>query len=452
MTAPRLPDPWLPDPRLPDPWLPAVAQTRIAAIRTALAGAGAETLATRIETLAAENRSIHDRDCFNLNPATNVMNPRAEAMLAAGLGSRPSLGYPGDKYEMGLEAIEEIEVIAADLACEIFHAKHAEIRVASGALANLYAFMATTKPGDAIIAPPPSVGGHVTHHNPGCAGLYGLTVHAAPVDAARYSVDIDGLRAQALAVRPRLITIGMSLNLFPHPVADIRAIADEVGAHVLFDAAHQCGMIAGGLFADPLAEGAHLMTMSTYKSLGGPAGGLIVTNDDALAERLDAIAYPGLTANFDVAKSAALAMGLLDWREHGKAYARRMVDLSVALADALAARGLPVFTTVRGATASHQFAIRAAAFGGGQAAARTLRRAGFLTCGIGLPVEPVAGDVNGLRLGTPELARRGMQVADMAPLADLIAQALRSNAPEALAPRVAEWRATFQGVHFVRAP
>jgi glycine hydroxymethyltransferase len=431
-------------------WLPPAATARIAEIRAALAGADAETLTLRVEALAEENRAIHDRNCFNLNPATNVMNPRAEAMLASGLGSRPSLGYPGDKYEMGLEAIEEIEVIAADLAAEIFHAKHAEIRVGSGALANLYAFMATTKPGDTIIAPPASVGGHVTHHAPGCAGLYGLNIVAAPIDAGRYTVDLDGLRKQAHEVKPRLITIGMSLNLFPHPVADIRAIADEVGAHVLFDAAHQCGMIAGGVFADPLAEGAHLMTMSTYKSLGGPAGGLIVTNDDALAERLDAIAYPGLTANFDVAKSAALAIGLLDWREYGAAYAQRMVDLSVALATAMADQGLPVFTTDRGATASHQFALEAAAFGGGQAAAKKLRRAGFLSCGIGLPRPAVPGDVNGLRFGTPELARRGMQVTDMGRLAALIAEALRSNAPEAMAARVAEWRQTFGGLEFVR--
>ena len=432
-------------------WLPPLATARIAQIRTALAGADAETLSLRIEALAAENRAIHDRDCFNLNPATNVMNPRAEAMLSSGLGSRPSLGYPGDKYEMGLEAIEEIEVIAADLAAEIFHARHAEIRVGSGALANLHAFMATTKPGDSIIAPPASIGGHVTHHLPGCAGLYGLSIVDAPVDAARYTVDLDGLRRQAHATKPKLITIGMSLNLFPHPVAEIRAIADEVGAWVLFDAAHQCGMIAGGIFADPLVEGAHLMTMSTYKSLGGPAGGLIVTNDDTLAQRLDAIAYPGLTANFDVSKSAALAIGLLDWREHGAAYAQRMVALSVALAAALTEQGMPVFTTERGATASHQFALEAAAVGGGQTAAKKLRRAGFLSCGIGLPRAPVPGDVNGLRFGTPELARRGMQVADMDRLASLIAEALRSNAPETLAPRVAAWRLEFGGLHFIRA-
>ncbi|MDN3718530.1 hypothetical protein QW131_03050 [Roseibium salinum] len=139
---------------------------------------------------------------------------------------------------------------------------------------------------------------------------------------------------------------------------------------MLFDAAHQCGMIAGGIFSDPLAEGAHLMTMSTYKSLGGPAGGLIVTNEQELSKRLDAIAFPGLTANFDVAKSAALAITLLDWRDYGPAYAGRMATTASALAGALAEEGLPVFSTVNGYTASHQFALEAASFGGGQTASK----------------------------------------------------------------------------------
>ena len=432
------------------PWLPAAAIARIDGVHAAQRGATSTAIAARIEALADENRTIHERDCFNLNPATNVMNPRAEALLASGLGSRPSLGYPGDKYEMGLEAIEEIEVIAAALACEVFNATHAEIRVGSGALANLYAFIATCKPGDAIIAPPASVGGHVTHHAAGCAGMYGLVTHAAPVDADGYTVDLEGLRTLAHTVRPKLITIGMSLNLFPHPVREIRAIADEVGACVLFDAAHQSGMIAGRVFADPLAEGAHLMTMSTYKSLGGPAGGLIVTNDAALAQRLDAIAYPGLTANFDVAKSAALAMGLLDWREHGVAYAQAMVATAQALAAALQAEGMPVFQTSRGITGSHQFALRAATFGGGQTAAKKLRQAGFLACGIGLPIDPVPGDLNGLRMGTPELVRWGMTPADMPRLAGLIAEALRSNEPSGVAGRVAEWRKSFDRMHYIR--
>ncbi|MFN0192834.1 MAG: serine hydroxymethyltransferase [Aestuariivirga sp.] len=430
-------------------WAPEAIESYIADIAAPLASMSAEEISQAIERLAGENQSIHERECFNLNPATNVMNPRAEALLSSRIGSRPSLGYPGDKYEMGLEAIEKIEVICAELAAEIFAARYAEIRVSSGALANLYCFMAVAKPGDAIIAPPPSIGGHVTHHRAGCAGLYHLDIHSAPVDAVNYTVDVGALRELARRVRPKMITIGSSLNLTPHPVREIRAIADEFGAIVLFDAAHQCGIIAGKAWPNPLAEGAHVMTMSTYKSLGGPAGGLIVTNDAGLAEKLDAIAFPGLTANFDAAKSAALAMTLLDWRVHGEAYAKAMVETANALASALKTEGVPVFETAKGATLSHQFAIEAKRYGGGQAAAKKLRKANFLTCGIGLPVKEVKGDMNGLRFGTPEIVRWGMTPAHMPRLAKLIARALETNDAESLASEVAVWRKEFSTMHFV---
>ncbi len=403
----------------------------------------------RIVDLVERNREIHERECFNLNPATNVMNPKAEAVLASGLGTRPSLGYPGDKYEMGLEAIEELEVICAEVCAEVFQASHAEIRVASGAMANLYGFMATCRPGDTIIAPPASIGGHVTHHSAGCAGLYGLHTEAAPVQADGYTVDLQGLATLAHQTRPKLITIGGSLNLFPHPVREVRAIADEVGAWVLFDAAHQCGIIAGKAWPNPLHEGAHLMTMSTYKSLGGPAGGLIVTNDPELAERLDHIAFPGMTANFDAAKSAALAITMLDWKAHGVAYAQAMIESATLLAQALESEGLPVFSGKQKPTASHQFALLAAPFGGGQAASRTLRKAGFLACGIGLPLDPVEGDLNGLRLGTPELVRWGVAPQDLPQLARLIAQALMQPRPEMLAEEVAAFRKQFRTIHYV---
>jgi glycine hydroxymethyltransferase len=430
-------------------WVPSLCEDLIQTIAARTATEAAEGIAARVEALAAENRRIHEAECFNLNPATNVMNPRAEALLSAGLGSRPSLGYPGDKYEMGLEAIEEIEVIAATLAAEIFGATHAEIRVPSGALANLMGFMATCQPGDTIIAPPAAIGGHVTHHAPGCAGLYGLSIVEAPVAADGYTVDVDALRALAHKVRPRLITLGSSLNLHEHPVAETRAIAEEVGAHLLFDAAHQCGIIAGAAWKNPLAEGAHLMTMSTYKSLGGPAGGLIVTNDAGITQRLDAIAFPGLTANFDAAKSAALAITLCDWKTHGRAYAAQMVATAQALALALEAEGLPVFKTQGIATRSHQFALEATAFGGGQAASKRLRQAGFLACGIGLPVAPVAGDMNGLRIGTPELVRWGFTPEHAPRMAALIARALRGNDPAALLPEVSGWRQRFDRLHYV---
>jgi glycine hydroxymethyltransferase len=191
--------------------------------------------------------------------------------------------------------------------------------------------------------------------------------------------------------------------------------------------------------------------MSTYKSLGGPAGGLVLTSDAELAKRLDAIAYPGLTANFDASKSAALAVALLDWKVHGKAYGKAMAETAMALAAELAARGLPVHAADRGATRSHQLALEAARWGGGHSAAKHLRRSNILTCGIGLPIAAVAGDTNGLRLGVNEIVRWGMRVSDMPRLADLIARSLLGNdAPESLAEEVSAYRRTFDRLHYVR--
>jgi glycine hydroxymethyltransferase len=218
---------------------------------------------------------------------------------------------------------------------------------------------------------------------------------------------------------------------------------------LLFDAAHLCGLIAGGAWPNPLEQGAHLMTMSTYKSLGGPPGGLIVTNDPELAQRLDAIAYPGLTANFDAGKAAALAVTMLDWKAVGKEYAATMVETAAELAAGLVERGLPVFEGAEGPTRSHQFAIEAHRWGGGQRAAKQLRQANLLACGIGLPTPPVEGDVNGLRIGTPELVRLGMKPSDMRQLASLIAASLAPESDLAeVAARVTEWRTRFSGVHF----
>jgi glycine hydroxymethyltransferase len=432
-------------------WVPEASEQYIQSIAAKVSQQNLDEIDKELQMLILKNRTIHERESINLNPATNVMNPKAEAVLAQGLGSRPSLGYPGDKYEMGLEAVEQVEVVAAELAAEVFGARFAEIRVPSGAIANLYVFMATAKAGDTIIAPSPAIGGHVTHHAAGSAGRFGVVTHPAPIDAKKYTVDVKALREDALRLRPKLITIGGSLNLFPHPLREIRKVADEVGAYVLFDAAHLCGMIAGHAWQQPLEEGAHVMTMSTYKSLGGPPSGLIVTNDEELAKRIEAIAFPGLTANFDAAKSASLAMTLLDWKQFGRDYAAEMAATARALADELVKAGVPVFARDRGITKSHQFAIEAARYGGGQAAAKRLRDANILTCGIGLPISPVDGDMNGLRMGTPEIVRWGMTSKDMPQLAQFIEGVLERTRPaREVAKEVAEFRGRFSTLHFVR--
>lgn len=437
----------------PKPWLPAEC-------RQVIADAEAELLAGEIDDI---DRSLHglvdaherhmDLETIGLNAGTNVMNPRAAAMLGRSLGNRPSLGYPGDKYEMGMEYAERIEVVADGLVRRLFKAPFAEIRVGSGALANLYVFMATCAPGDRIIAFPPEMGGHVTHHRAGAAGLYGLEIHPMPYDAARMSIDLDRLRSEAKRLQPKVITVAGSLCLFPYDVAGVRAIADEIGALVLYDAAHMAGLIAGGRFQQPLAEGAHLMTCSTYKAFGGPPSGLVMTTEQDLAEKIDKIAYPGLTANFDLGKTAALALSVLDLLEHGKAYAEMCIANAQALGAAMAKEGLPVHAAAgRGHTESHHLALHAGPFGGGQTASKHLAKANLLLCGIGLPIAPVEGDLNGIRIGTQEISRFGLTPKEMPEIARFLARVLKGNErPEQVKGDVIEFRRAFQKFRFVRA-
>lgn len=427
-------------------WVPSESERFVQTIARETSLRSPEATAEQLSDLIAMNRRIHDVECVNLNPATNTLNPAAAAALSAGLGSRTSLGYPGAKYEMGLEAIEQIEVIAAELSAEVFDALYAEVRVPSGAMANLYAFMACAKPGDSIIVPPATIAGHVTHHSSGVAGLYGLDVHDAPIHADNYTIDVGALSELALRVQPKLISVGSSLNLTHHDVGGIRGVADSVDAKVLFDAAHLSGPIAGGAWPNPLSEGAHLMTMSTYKSLGGPTAGLLVTNDAEIAERVDAIAFPGLTANFDSGKTTALAITLLDWLAYGVGYAETMVDTAQALAAALEVREVPVHQAGDGATRSHAFALNVSGHGGGQRVAHHLRGANLLTSAIGLPTGLDAG----LRIGTNELVRWGATADHMDELAELLAQALAAEQPTRLASAISEFRGRFDTLHFLR--
>ena len=435
------------------PWLPADCAAAIAYAERMLGKANDfAAIEQNLNQLIDWHERHLDVESIGLNAGTNVMNPRASALLSRSLGNRPSLGYPGDKYEMGMEHAGAIEVITENLVKRLFNAPYAEIRVGSGALANLYCFMAVAKPGDRIMAFTGEMGGHVTHHANGAAGLYGLDIHPVPDDGSHMTIDLDALRREAQRLQPKLITVAGSLCLYPYPVREVRAIADEVGALVLYDAAHMGGMIAGQHFQQPLAEGAHLMTMSTYKAFGGPPSGLVVTTERDLAERLDKIAYPGLTANFDLGKTAALALSVLDLLEHGEAYADQCIRSAQSLGSALANESFEVHSvTGRPYTESHHLALCAAAYGGGHTASKHLARANILMCGIGLPIAPVAGDLNGIRIGTQEATRFGMNETAMAEIARLMARVMiHKEDPAKVRPDVMAFRKAYQTLHFVR--
>jgi glycine hydroxymethyltransferase len=388
-----------------------------------------------------------------LYAGTNVTSPLVRRALASSVGSLPSMGPPGEKYQTGTRWIEHLEVLVTMLSQRVFGAHFAEVRLPSGSLCNLAVYTALTQPGDAIVVLPERAGGHTSHHAMGVPGVRGLRVVEMPFDAERMTVDIEGLRAVVHRERPKLVVAGASLMLFPHPVAAMADAAHEVGAKLLFDAAHIAGLVAGRRFQQPLREGADVMTCSTYKSFGGPPGGLVVTNDPETAEAVERAAYPGLTANYDASRLASLAIAEAEVLEYWEAYAERCVANAAAFAEALSANGIPVVAADLGFTASHHVALDTAALGGGGAVAERLERARILTSAIGLPWDEPGSAPSGVRLGVQAVTRWGLGPDQLDRVAELMASVLLWGRPPAdVAADVEVLRRDFTSVGYCFPP
>jgi glycine hydroxymethyltransferase len=433
-------------------WLSPAAAQFIATVTQRYADLPLNALDDELHMLVTQHEQYVDHECINLYAGTNMLNPRAATLLSSSLGSRPSLGHPGDKYNKGMVYAEHIEVMLSLLLKRLLKAQFVEHRVGSGSLANLYVYMATTQPGDAIMAFSDAAAGHPTHHSHGAAGLYGLRIFDVPFNPHTMDVDLEELAHQAERIRPKLIIIAGSMCLFPYSLRQVREIADRLGAVVMYDAAHMGGMIVGGAFQQPLAEGAHVMTGSTYKSFGGPASGFVATNEASIAERLDQIAYPGLTANFDLSRSAAMCVAVMDLLEYGAAYAKMCIANAQTLAQAMHDEGLTVHAVAgKGFTQSQHVALQAIAYGGGNHASKRMESANVLMTSISLPIAPVPNSANAVRIGTQEITRWGMTPRDMPAIARFMARVLLQNEPVAnVREDVVAFRQGFQTLSFMR--
>jgi glycine hydroxymethyltransferase len=409
------------------PWASPLALARLAEVE---AGVPDDSLAAL--KLAAEASREHarriDTECLQLYAGTNVTSPLVASLHEAALAAQPSMGYPGDKYQAGLEPMDVVEVTAAQAIAKVMGARFAEVRLTSATLANLAVYSAFTQPGDTIAVLPDWAGGHLSHHEIGVAGVRGLRVAPLPYDADALDVDLDALPGFLERERPALVVVGASLMLFPHRLAEIAALVD---VPLLYDASHVAGLLAEGRFQAPLAEGADLVTFSTYKSFGGPPGGAIVTDDEAIAQRVATAAYPGLLANYDASRLVPLAAAALERERAGGAYADQSIANARVLAQALADEGLELLGAERGFTESHHIAVDARPFGGGPVAARTLAAGGILISEIGVPGDAAGG----LRIGTQAITRQGFVEEDMAPIAAAFAEILRGGTPDVAALR-----------------
>lgn len=431
------------------PWAGEPSRQRMAELEERFSGLAPEEVGRSVGRILADHAEKVDENGIVLYAGTNAMSPLARRFLGSALESRPSMGYPGEKYQTFLEHVEELEMLVVDLARRAFRAEFAEVRVQSGTLANLAVYSTFAEPGDTIAVLPEAAGGHISHHGYGAPSIRGVEVVDLPYDVQRMNVDLEKLPEFLNRHRPKLMVVGASLLLFPHPLERIREISERAGAILVYDAAHVDGLISGGLFQQPLAEGADLITSSTYKSLGGPSGGMILTNDPALAERVAGTVYPAMTANYNAGRLAALAVTLAESLRFGEDYARACIANARELARSLEEEGFVVAGAGQGFTDSHHVGVDAYDFGGGDAAARALAEAGIYLSGIGLPWQGADEVYRGIRIGTQELTRRGMKPEHMAKIAGWMGDVLlRKQNAAPVNDRVREFRREFTSYEY----
>lgn len=365
---------------------------------------------------------------LNLIASENVMSPWVEGALDTGLGHRYGdfQGIdPTDRKYTGNRFLAELDVAARDSLQTLFGCRHADVRPLSGHVAGISVLLACCQPGDRVLELDSPGGGHRLARKLNEASLCPLQVEPIPLDPAAYNIDVDRTVTLIHKHQPRVVILGSSLFLFPHP---IRPVADAVAAYggiLQFDASHVLGLIAGGVYPNPLQEGAHVITSSTHKTFAGPQGGVLLTDNTALFERIGPAIYPAIVTNHHLHRLPALAVAAAEWTDFGREHATAVVDNARALATALAAENLSVVGAANGYTATHTVLIASPE---APAVAKRLEAADILTSAVGLPAELEGGC---LRIGVQEITRRGFTVDQAPAVARLIAAAWKDERPAA---------------------
>ncbi|WP_135466189.1 serine hydroxymethyltransferase [Crenalkalicoccus roseus] len=373
------------------------------------------------------------QDGIELIASENIVSRAVLEAQGSVLTNKYAEGYPGRRYYGGCEFVDVAERLAIERACRLFGCGFANVQPHSGAQANQAVFLALLQPGDSFMGLDLAAGGHLTHGS--LANLSGKWFRPVPYTVRREDqrIDMEEVARIARESRPKLIIAGGSAYARHWDFARFRAIADEVGAFFMVDMAHFAGLVAGGAHPSPFPH-AHVVTTTTHKTLRGPRGGMILTDDEALAKRINSAVFPGLQGGplMHVIAAKAVAFGEA-LRPEFRAYARQVVANARALAEALRAQGLDLVT---GGTDNHLLLVdlrpkRVT----GKAAEGALNRA-HLTCNKNaIPFDPEKPMVtSGIRLGTPAATTRGFGEAEFREVGALIGEVLdglaRANAAE----------------------
>ncbi|MBX3372707.1 MAG: serine hydroxymethyltransferase [Phycisphaeraceae bacterium] len=386
---------------------------------------------------AMRAEAVRQAGTLELIASENHVSPAVMHTMGSWLTNKYAEGYPGSRYYGGCVHHDRIESCARDRAKTLFGCGFANVQPHSGANANVAAFMALAEPGDTILALPIKSGGHLSHGlKVNFSGTFYRIVEY-DLDPATELLDYDAIARIARETRPKVIICGYSAYPRVIDFARFRAIADEVGAYLLADIAHIAGLVAAGVHPSPFPH-AHVVTTTTHKTLRGPRGGLILSDDEDLARRVDRKVFPGSQGGplMHVIAAKAVAFGEA-LQPAFRAYCGRVVENARALASALTKRG---YRLCSGGTENHLMLVdlrpRDPDLTGADAE-RWLESAGIVVNKNGIPNDPRKPMVtSGLRLGTPAVTTRGLGAAEMDTIAACLDEVLGAKGDAAVATRV----------------
>ena len=365
---------------------------------------------------------------LELIASENHVSPAVMHTMGSWLTNKYAEGYPGKRYYGGCEHHDAIEDLARDRVKEIFGCSYANVQPHSGANANVAAFMALCKPGDTILSLPISSGGHLSHGlKPNFSGTF-YNIESYDLDAETEVLDYDHIAQRAKETNPDMIICGYSAYSRTIDFAKFREIADSVDAYLMADVAHIAGLIAGGVHPSPFPH-AHVVTSTTHKTLRGPRGGIILTDDEEIAKLVDRKVFPGSQGGPLMHMIAAKAVAFGEVLQPSfKEYAKQVVNNAAALADALVAHG---YRLCSGGTDNHLMLVDLRARDAeltGADAEDWLGAAGIVVNKNGIPNDPRKPMVtSGLRLGSAAITTRGCNEDDMRNIASLIDRVLASG-------------------------
>lgn len=358
---------------------------------------------------------------IELIASENIVSEAVMAAMGSVLTNKYAEGYPGKRYYGGCECVDEVENLAIRRVCQLFGAKYANVQPHSGAQANMAVYQALCKPGDTVLGMSLDNGGHLTHGSP--VNQSGLLYHIVPygVDESGL-IDYDALRALAKKEQPKMIIAGASAYPRAIDFEKFAEIAHEVGAYLFVDMAHIAGLVAAGLHQSPVPY-ADVVTTTTHKTLRGPRGGVILTNDEELAKKFNKAIFPGTQGgpleHVIAAKAVCFGEAL---KPEFKAYQQRVVTNARVLADALQKQG---FDLVSGGTDNHLMLIDLRKTGvTGKELQRRLDEVYITANKNAIPNDPESPFVtSGMRIGTPAVTTRGFGAPEMLRIAEFIWQA-----------------------------